>query len=61
MKIVNGAPVPVDNGEYCEVDLDEFNICTECGDRLCEGEDGFGTTWGTCDNCIHAGLHDEDA
>ena len=49
---VNGAPVPLYNGEPLSVDDDKFNLCSECGDQLTDGEDGFGTTHGTCNTCI---------
>lgn len=50
---VNGAPVPCENGKPVKVDVDAFNLCSECGAELTECEDGFGTTHGTCSDCLY--------
>ena len=57
---VNGAKVPFDEGRYCKVDKDTFNLCTECGVELTSSCDGFGTSHGTCDNCIDSYEEDDE-
>lgn len=50
---VNGAKVPFDEGRFCKVDKDTFNLCTECGDELESSCDGYGTSHGMCNTCIN--------
>ena len=32
--------------------------CSECGSVLEWGEDGYMTTWGTCDDCVEDGMEE---
>lgn len=36
----------------------EFNSCSECGNDLEKNEDGYTTSYGTCDTCVHKDTED---
>lgn len=48
---LNGAPVPLKKGRYCDVDSDKFNLCCSCESELKKHDFGYATEDGMCSDC----------